>query len=1408
MNTFEITQSMNWYKSNIMTMDDSGNLIAYGSRSIVVLVNGLEGNSIYDLKYNRLRLNTKMGCGRIGAVAFSPKTDYFENAHYLASIDEVNIYIWKVKSMVCDLIHSFGNKKNKNITLLDVTWLYGCLTVVALSDAGTLHKWDIQALTMRNYTLDVKTTPLTLAACPHKKNLIAIGCKNGHLFVYDLTGDGQLLHKLHYHERNINSVAWCPVPYSPFSSDQSTEPLLLASIACDRTGLCISRAGLDMFNETTVAIPMRPLRKTAFRNKNNLIWSCVKWIKPTILIVTSGFGEILKVEIKPDMISEPIVTLISDTHKDIIFSIACSRELVKPYLWSSCMGRKLIRTRLLNTKEETSELPLEVPTLGGFVYCFSLSPVNSADFAFGLGDGRIYYWNVSNKRQLELITLSQTMDSKVLSLAFHPQDEGLLAYGTGDGRVGVFNLTRKKNNVNLLKTVLANPIYRLCWAPFPNTKTVDDAKLALYAVGNGQIIIYNDMNLWKDPFNMKEFTQFNEIEDKLSTPVKRIEMAWKPNYDVVAIGNSNGSIYLLDGNTLKLKYVVSGHDQSVECIIWHPTHVTSDYSEESKYKNYFASSSHCIRVHQFNEDCEPSLVVEFKGHKEKINELAWSPHHNLILLSCSNDFTAKVWNVEKCTLIGVYSKHLCTVLCGIFSPCDADIVFTGSADHSIHSWRLSKDLHNYTTEFKKNQDTPNIVKEKIVTKVTDNSKTGTTESSKEHSNKIQQFPLSSYELFIGKHLEKAVDKFIDSKYNNNVSVDEEINYLAFFGTTTEIKKFLADEYCALQKKSSNQMIPCMNNINIWGQNLESYFKDAIATKTINDWMIAVAPSVSYELWTKMCDVYAGQLEDVGEVTKASTYLVAIKKINEAAMLLLKNNLFREALAVVKSQSEQNDELILEITKKWAEYNVLHGHPKEATHCYLSIGDVRNAISCLIKVKQTKELSLAAKLARYIDEDMEESLVVNLLKTEYFRHHKWNEAKELLKNHPKLNYLNMWTSVHKAMFELDPKVTHKIFRNWICAISDEENSSILNYILENVEYKPDYYDKLLKIVGSEFISDASLLMPMITVFLAGQLCLIALQYQATGLFTIDSQKRLIKCFALAYNYETLYTDSNSKFNKILSRLILWIFPKGPLTLDSYTNFEFNDDLIRSIRAYLCYTCFSWLKPLYTSVKKKLNLPVDEDFTDKEKYFSEVIILTQQFQQLFNKYIHDVMDKETLNYFKAKKEIERINQLLTTSSFKTNTDVVINDESIGCVKSIKSDEENESTEIIDNEVIITSKANDIKSLTENIKECNINNSTNFNELCTVNKNKIKFEKEINQFYQNIKSEIEKFNNFNDQSSIKHIAHLEIEASKKKELEQIVAEFESKRINSPDPFSFIAELKTFIHDFVDFDNFKCDH
>lgn len=73
---------------------------------------------------------------------------------------------------------------------------------------------------------------------------------------------------------------------------------------------------------------------------------------------------------------------------------------------------------------------------------------------------------------------------------------------------------------------------------------------------------------------------------------------------------------------------------------------------------------------------------------------------------------------------------------------------------------------------------------------------------------------------------------------------------------------------------------------------------------------------------------------------------------------------------------------------------------------------------------------------------------------------------------------MWIGVHEAMFKLDPKVTLKMIKNWIYASEIDEKLSFIDYILQYIEHKPDYYNKLLKTVESEFISDTSLLMPKV------------------------------------------------------------------------------------------------------------------------------------------------------------------------------------------------------------------------------------------------------------------------------------------------------------------------------------------
>lgn len=77
---------------------------------------------------------------------------------------------------------------------------------------------------------------------------------------------------------------------------------------------------------------------------------------------------------------------------------------------------------------------------------------------------------------------------------------------------------------------------------------------------------------------------------------------------------------------------------------------------------------------------------------------------------------------------------------------------------------------------------------------------------------------------------------------------------------------------------------------------------------------------------------------------------------------------------------------------------------------------------------------------------------------------------------------MWIDIHEAMFELDPKVTLKMFKNWFFALEHEDKCSLVDYILEHVEFKPDYYDQLEKTVESEFISDTTLIMPKVIIII--------------------------------------------------------------------------------------------------------------------------------------------------------------------------------------------------------------------------------------------------------------------------------------------------------------------------------------
>lgn len=74
---------------------------------------------------------------------------------------------------------------------------------------------------------------------------------------------------------------------------------------------------------------------------------------------------------------------------------------------------------------------------------------------------------------------------------------------------------------------------------------------------------------------------------------------------------------------------------------------------------------------------------------------------------------------------------------------------------------------------------------------------------------------------------------------------------------------------------------------------------------------------------------------------------------------------------------------------------------------------------------------------------------------------------------------------------------------------------------------------------------------------------------------------------------------------------------------------------------------------------------------------------------------------------------------------------------------------------------------------------------------------FKRVVCGFYQNLLPEFDKYNYlFKKELIIQHDISLNKLTLKKKNLDNLIAEFENQRINSPDPFLFIMMLKNYFH------------
>lgn len=272
-------------------------------------------------------------------------------------------------------------------------------------------------------------------------------------------------------------------------------------------------------------------------------------------------------------------------------------------------------------------------------------------------------------------------------------------------------------------------VYSLSWGPNPACPQ-DISKQAIYAVGSvsHRLFIYYNNKENSDKLNnyLDEF-----MDQSLPEAIgEASEVAWKSSMDLMALGTTNGKVIIVTyldeshagrskNKLFKRLAVIQGPlgNTYVQCLSWHPT---TDKDDHHYY--YIATSANESPAFVFNlretilvADVKSRLKIEQRGdeeedqyshdnavnmlsaylhkldaHKKAITDIAWNPHEQSQLATCSFDRFSYVWSIDNsfmdAQIISKFSARdrLFTVE---WSLVDTDLIFTSGHDSTIWAWR-------------------------------------------------------------------------------------------------------------------------------------------------------------------------------------------------------------------------------------------------------------------------------------------------------------------------------------------------------------------------------------------------------------------------------------------------------------------------------------------------------------------------------------------------------------------------------------------------------------------------------------------------------------------------------------------------------------------------------------------------
>jgi len=242
-------------------------------------------------------------------------------------------------------------------------------------------------------------------------------------------------------------------------------------------------------------------------------------------------------------------------------------------------------------------------------------------------------------------------DSGVMCMDFHPHNPALLAVGLYDGTVMVFDIRIKGNNKPIYASTIrtnkhTDPVWEIRWNKDLTVKNLNFFSIA----SDGRV---TNWSLMKNKLEAEEVVKLRLVVDE-----------------------NKG---LSDNKKEAFLYGLAGG-------------MSFDFNE---YKtDEFLVGTEEGKIHLCSKAYAGQYLETYDGHYLAVYAVRWNTFHPKIFLSCSADWTVKMWNRDVKRALMTFDMG-CAVGDIAWAPYSSTVFSAVTSEGMLFVWDLSQDKHSY-----------------------------------------------------------------------------------------------------------------------------------------------------------------------------------------------------------------------------------------------------------------------------------------------------------------------------------------------------------------------------------------------------------------------------------------------------------------------------------------------------------------------------------------------------------------------------------------------------------------------------------------------------------------------------------------------------------------------------------------